>query len=77
LGIGDWVYNNFDSISGISFLPYSDHTYKQAPYEEITKEQYNKMTKGFPTEFKWDITEETDTTEGAQTLACVGGACEI
>ena len=77
LGIGDWVYNNFDSVSGISFLPYSDHTYEQAPYEQITKEQYTKMTKGFPTEFKWDITEETDTTEGAQTLACVGGACEI
>ena len=77
LGIGVWVYNNFDSVSGISFLPYSDHTYEQAPYEEITKEQYTKMTKGFPTEFKWDITEETDTTEGAQTLACVGGACEL
>jgi ribonucleoside-triphosphate reductase len=77
LGIGDWVYNNFDSVSGISFLPYSDHTYEQAPYEQITKEQYTKMTKGFPTEFKWDITEETDTTEGAQTLACVGGACEL
>ena len=77
LGIGDWVFNNFDTVSGISFLPYSDHTYEQAPYEQITKEQYTKMTKGFPTEFKWDITEETDTTEGAQTLACVGGACEL
>lgn len=77
LGIGDWVYNNFDSVSGISFLPYSDHTYEQAPYEEITKEQYNKMSKGFPKEFNWDIDESQDNTEGAQTLACVGGACEL
>lgn len=77
LGIGDWVYNNFDSVSGISFLPYSDHTYEQAPYEEITKEQYNKMVKGFPKEFNWDIDESQDNTEGAQTLACVGGACEL
>ncbi len=77
LGIGDWVYNNFDSVSGISFLPYSDHTYEQAPYEEITKDQYNKMVKGFPKEFNWDIDESQDNTEGAQTLACVGGACEL
>tara|TARA_B100000287_G_scaffold432324_1_gene491383 strand:+ start:10463 stop:12340 length:1878 start_codon:yes stop_codon:yes gene_type:complete len=77
LAIGDWIYNNFDSVSGISFLPYSDHTYEQAPYEQITKEEYNKLIKDFPKEFNWDIKEETDATEGSQTLACVGNSCEI
>ena len=77
LEIGQWMYNNFDSVSGVSFLPYSEHTYEQAPYEEITEEEYNKMIEGFPTEFPWDITEASDQTEGAQTLACVGGSCEL
>ena len=77
LAIGDWIYNNFNDVSGISFLPYSDHTYEQAPYEQITKEEYDKQMKGFPTEFNWDIEEESDTTEGSQTLACVGNSCEI
>jgi hypothetical protein len=77
LEIGQWMYNNFDSVSGVSFLPYSEHTYEQAPYEEITEEEYNKMMEGFPTEFPWDITEASDQTEGAQTLACVGGSCEL
>ena len=77
LAIGDWIYNNFDDVSGISFLPYSDHTYEQAPYEQITKEEYDKQMKDFPTEFNWNIEEETDTTEGSQTLACVGNSCEL
>jgi|TARA_B100000073_G_scaffold323678_1_gene305957 ribonucleoside-diphosphate reductase alpha chain len=77
LAIGDWIYNNFDSVSGISFLPYSDHTYEQAPYEQITKEEYDKQIKDFPTKFNWDIEEDTDATEGSQTLACVGTSCEI
>ena len=77
LEIGQWMYNNFDSVSGVSFLPYSEHTYEQAPYEEITEKEYNKMMEGFPSEFPWDITEASDQTEGAQTLACVGGSCEL
>jgi ribonucleoside-triphosphate reductase len=77
LEIGNWVYNNFDTISGISFLPYDDHSYAQAPYEQITEEEYNEMMKGFPTEFDWNLNESDDFTEGAQTLACVGGACEL
>jgi ribonucleoside-diphosphate reductase alpha chain len=77
LEVGQWLYNNFDSVSGISFLPYSDHTYKQAPYEEISKEAYDELFKEFPKDFSWDIEEASDTTEGAQTLACVGGSCEI
>jgi ribonucleoside-diphosphate reductase alpha chain len=77
LEIGNWVYNNFDTISGISFLPYDDHSHAQAPYEQITEEEYNEMIKGFPTEFDWNLNESDDFTEGAQTLACVGGACEL
>lgn len=73
LAVGDWVYKNFDSITGISFLPYSDHTYKQAPYQVITKDEY----KG-DTIINWDnFTEIDDSTEGAQTLACTAGHCEI
>ena len=77
LDVGQWVYNNFDAVSGISFLPYSDHVYQQAPYEPITKEKYQELLKEYPKELSWDIDEEMDYTEGAQTLACVGGACEI
>ena len=77
LEIGNWVYNNFDTISGISFLPYDNHTHAQAPYEQITKKEYNEMMKGFPESFDWDLNESDDFTEGSQTLACVGGACEL
>ena len=77
LAIGNWLYNNFDSVSGVSFLPYSEHSYKQAPYEAITEEQYNELVVSMPTMIDWDITEATDVTESSQTLACVGGACEI
>jgi ribonucleoside-diphosphate reductase alpha chain len=77
LEIGQWVYNKFDKISGISFLPYSDHVYKQAPYEPITKGEYEATAKNFPTQFNWDLKEQRDNTEGVQTLACVAGACEI
>ncbi len=75
--VGQWLYNNFDDVSGISFLPYSEHTYQQAPYEEIDKATYNKLVKDIPKVIDWDIVEHEDKTEGAQTLACVGGACEI
>ena len=77
LAIGNWLYNNFDSVSGVSFLPYSEHTYEQAPYEEISEEQYNELVKAMPDTVDWDITEATDVTESSQTLACVGGACEL
>ena len=77
LSIGQWLYNNFDSCSGVSFLPYSDHTYQQAPYEAISEEEYLEGLKTMPQSFKWDIKEQEDNTEGAQTLACTGGACEI
>ena len=77
LEIGQWVYNKFDSISGISFLPYDGHVYEQAPYQPITKEKYEELIKDFPKEFDWDIVEDQDNTEGTQTLACTGDSCEI
>jgi len=77
LEIGNWLYNNFDEVSGVSFLPYSDHSYEQAPYEKITKEQYEELSQKMPTKIDWNINEASDQTEGAQTLACTGGQCEI
>lgn len=78
LEIGQWMYNNFDNVSGVSFLPYSEHTYEQAPYEAITEERYNDLIKNFPTEFQWDISESSDLTEGSQTLACNSATgCEL
>lgn len=77
LEIGQWVYNNFDTVSGISFLPYSDHSYVQAPYEEIDEKAYKEMLKKMPKTINWDINEYEDMTEGAQNLACVAGACEV
>ena len=74
-----WVWENLDKSSGVSFLPRTDHVYKQAPYEEITAEQYEELVKGLP-EIDWSKLsdyESEDMTEGAQTLACVAGQCEI
>ena len=77
LNIGNWLYNNFDSVSGVSFLPYSDHTYKQAPYEAISEEDYNELVKLMPEVIDWNLNEASDETTGSQELACVGGACEL
>ena len=77
LEVGQWLYNNFDSVSGVSFLPYSDHTYQQAPYEKISKEEYEAGIKSQPKSLNWDIIEQSDVTEGVQTLSCHGGACEL
>ena len=80
LGVGAWVYRNFNDISGISFLPYSDHSYKQAPYQEITYNEYRKWLKKTTDVVDWSkITEyETeDNTENTKELACSAGTCEI
>ena len=77
LEVGQWLYNKFDKVSGISFLPYSEHTYQQAPYEPVDLETYQQLAKGFPKEIDWNIDEATDMTEGAQQLACVAGVCEV
>lgn len=75
--LGAWVWKHFDEISGVAFLPRLEHTYEQAPYEEINKETYEKLIGQFP-KVDWSLfTEAEDNTEGSQTLACVGGACEI
>ncbi len=78
--VGAWVYDNFDSIGGVSFLPASEHTYKQAPYQEITKEEYNEMVVKMPKHIEWQgltMYETEDGTTGSQELSCVAGECEI
>lgn len=80
LEAGQWLYNNFDSVSGISFLPYSDHTYKQAPYQKIDKEEYEAFLKKMPQNVDWGLLstyEEDDNTSGTQTMACSGNSCEM
>ena len=78
MDVGAWVWKYFDEISGISFLPHSDHTYVQAPYQECTKEEYQALLKKTPKDVDWlSFKEEEDNTEGSQTLACTGNACEI
>lgn len=76
--VGAWVYKNIDSLSGVSFLPRDTGTYRQAPYEEITKEQYEELLKEQNVNVDWtQFKEQTDNTESAKTLACVAGVCEI
>ena len=78
--VGSWVYDNFDSIGGVSFLPAVEHSYKQAPYQEISKEEYEEWIKKMPDSIRWDMLslyETTDGTTGSQELSCVAGYCEI
>jgi len=77
LEVGQWLYNKFDKISGVSFLPYSEHTYQQAPYEPIDLETYEKLKEEFPETINWNISENSDMTEGSQQLACTGNNCEL
>lgn len=79
LDVAQWIWRNFDSVSGISLLPYSDHVYQQAPYEKIKKDQYKQLLAELP-KVNWDDLakiETEDSTIGSQELACTGGACEI
>ena len=78
--VGAWVYKHFDEVSGVSFLPYSDHNYRQAPYQDCTKQEYKELLKKMPKDVNWEKLsdyEKEDNTAGSQTLACSGGACEI
>jgi len=78
--VGAWVYKHFDEISGISFLPHSDHSYRQAPYQDCSKEEYEKVLVSMPIDFDWSkLTsyEKTDSTVGTQTFACSGDKCEL
>ncbi len=81
LAVGAWVYEHFDEVSGISFLPHSDHTYQQAPFQDLTKEQFDQWIQDHPTPaIDWrelSEFEKTDNTVAMQTLACVAGVCEL
>ena len=75
--VGAWTWDNFSEISGVSYLPYDGGTYRQAPYEECTEEEYNQLKAKVPT-INWnEFKEVTDNVEGAQQLACSAGSCEI
>lgn len=80
LGVGDWVYNHFDDVGGVSFLPHSDHVYVQAPYTEVSKEQYEELAAKMPKLTDWSGLqnfEKEDSTTNQQTLACSAGSCEL
>jgi len=78
--VGAWVYKHFDEISGISFLPHSDHSYRQAPYQECTQIAYTALSVEMPKNVDWSLLknyEKTDTTASSQTFACSGDKCEL
>lgn len=80
LEVGAWVYENFDVMSGVAFLPHSEHLYKQAPYQEVNENTYKEWLKKTPRNINWmDLTnyEKEDTTTSSKELACTAGACEI
>ena len=81
IAVGAWVYEHFDEVSGISFLPHTDHTYQQAPYQDMTSEEFALWQKEHPVpEVDWRELaeyEKTDNTVAMQTLACTSGACEL
>ena len=80
LEVGAWVYENFNYMSGVSFLPFSEHTYKQAPYQDCSQKEYEILLNKMPKSVEWEKLaqyEQTDMTIGAQELACAAGFCEI
>jgi len=80
LDVGAFVYRNFNEMSGVSFLPHSDHTYQQAPYQECGKEEYKTLKDTMPKKINWAELSEfeaEDTTKSSQTFACTGEVCEI
>lgn len=81
MDVAAWVYQRFDKLSGVSFLPYDGGSYKQAPYQELTKEEFDDWCQKHPTPtLNWDdlrFYETEDNTTGSQELACTGGACEV
>ena len=80
MDVGAWVYEHFDEVSGISFLPFSEHTYQQAPYQDIDEDQYKDWVKKMPKKVDWSKLqdfEKEDTTSGGRELACTAGVCEV
>ena len=80
MDVGAWVYENFDEVSGISFLPFSEHTYQQAPYQDIDKDKYTELFARMPDTVDWSLLpefEKEDNTSGGRELACSAGVCEV
>ena len=80
MAVGAFVYEHFDEMSGVSFLPHSDHTYQQAPYQDCTKDEYELLLSSMPEKIDWSKLseyEQEDNTLGTQTLACTGDVCEV
>jgi ribonucleoside-diphosphate reductase alpha chain len=80
LEVASWVYSNWDKVGGISFLPYSEHIYKQAPYTEVDADTYDIALAEFPKEVRWadlGLYELIDSTNGARELACAADNCEV
>lgn len=80
MAVGAWVWEHFDKVSGVSFLPFSEHSYQQAPYQDIDQREYAEWLGERTPAVDWDKLkdfEDSDNTEGSQTLACTGGTCEI
>lgn len=78
--VGEWVYEHFDMITGVSFLPHSDHVYKQAPFQDVDQETYEKAQATMPKSLMWEmlaVYELEDTTTGSQTLSCTAGVCDV
>jgi ribonucleoside-diphosphate reductase alpha chain len=78
--VGNWVFDNFDDLSGVAFLPKTEHVYEQAPYQDVTKEEYDLLVSEMPREVDWSMLsayELEDSTTSTQALACVAGACEV
>ncbi len=78
--VGAFVYKHFDEMSGVSFLPHSDHTYQQAPYQDCGKSEYEQLLSLMPKAIDWSLLadyEQEDNTSGSQTMACTGDSCEI
>jgi len=78
--VGAFVHKYFDEMSGVSFLPHSDHTYQQAPYQDCSKEEYQDLLSIMPTDIDWTKLsdyEKEDNTSGMQTMACTGDVCEM
>ena len=78
LEVGAWVYKHFDEVCGVSFLPHDNGSYRQAPFQEITKEEYTEFLAKYPGTIDWDqFIELDDLTEGSQEMACMGGLCTV
>jgi ribonucleoside-diphosphate reductase alpha chain len=78
--VASWIYDNWEDVGGLSFLPFDDHTYQQAPYQPISKEEYEVLKASMPATIKWSdlaLYELIDSTTGSQELACVANSCDV